>query len=51
MGPSPILSIIHTHYWHTAFLKGGNNAHGMKNVMCKQTFTIDVVKGKKPRKI
>ena len=39
--PSPILSIIHTVTIGTMLnFNGCNNGHGVKNVTCKQTFTV-----------
>ena len=41
MGPSPILSIIHTVSIGTKLnFNGGNNEYGLENVMCEQTFTV-----------
>ena len=43
MGPSPILSITHTVTIGTMpNFSGGNKAHGLKNVMCKQTFNQSI---------
>ena len=40
MGPSPILSVIHTVTIGTVFnFNSDNNGHGLNNVMYKQTFT------------
>ena len=40
MGPSPILSVIHTVTIGTMLnFKGTNNGHGLKNVTCIQTLT------------
>ena len=39
IGPSPILSVIHTiTIGRMLNVKGGNYGHGLKNVTCKQTL-------------
>ena len=39
MGPSPILSVVHTVTVGTMLnLNGGNNGHMLKNVTCEHTF-------------
>ena len=39
MGPSPILSVIHTVTIATMQnFNGGSNGHGVENVKCKQTL-------------
>ena len=39
MGPSPILSIIHTVTFDTMLnFNGDNNGHGIKYATCKQTL-------------
>ena len=44
MGPSSILSVIHTITFGTMLnLNGGNNGHGLINVRCKQIFKRSVV--------
>ena len=41
MGPSPILSIIHTVTIDTKLnFNGGSNGNGPKNVTCKQTLKV-----------
>ena len=41
MGPSSILSVIHIITIETMLNNNhGNNCHGLKNVKCKQTFTL-----------
>ena len=43
MGSSPILSVIHTVIIGTILsLNGGNNGHGLKDVTCKQTFSLGI---------
>ena len=39
IGPSPILSVVHTTTIDTLLnVDGGNNGHGLNNVTCKQTL-------------